>query len=77
MNWKARMQTWATLVAALALPLLYIGGTADIAALSVVGIILFAGSLSICPGLRFIRTKPARAAASSSTPSAEAKVAAR
>lgn len=54
-NWKARVQAWATLLAALSLPVLYIGGTQDIPALSVAGLTVFAGSLLACPALRFIR----------------------
>lgn len=66
MNWKARMQAWATLVAALALPLLYAGGRVDVLALSVVGTVLFTGSLLVCPALRFVRSgsgKPPKEAA--------------
>lgn len=62
MNWKARIQAWATLLAALSLPLLYIGGTADNSALSVAGLMVFTGSLLACPALRFVRP-PRRASA--------------
>lgn len=57
MNWKARVQAWATLLATLALPVLYIGGTADIPVLSVVGLAVFAGSLLTSPALRFVRPR--------------------
>lgn len=76
MNWKARTQAWATLVAALALPLLYVGGTVDVVALSVVGTVIFTGSLLVCPALRFVRPGSVRSSKGSSAPPAQAPVAA-
>ena len=54
MNVKARIQAWSTLVVALSLPLLYLGGVHHSPSMSVVGVIVFAAGLLVCPALRFI-----------------------
>ena len=60
MNHNARIQAWATAVAVLSLPALYVGATHDVLALSVIGLVIFTLSLLVCPALRF--RKPHRKA---------------
>lgn len=57
MNTKARIQAWATLVVALSLPLLYLGGVQQSPPMSVIGVIVFTAGLLACPALRFIRVR--------------------
>lgn len=57
MNHNARIQAWATAVAVLSLPMLYIGATHDVFALSVIGLVIFTLSLLVCPALRFRRPR--------------------
>lgn len=52
MHQKARIQSWLTLAAVLALPLLYFGGIRHLLAVSILGLVVFAGSLLICPALQ-------------------------
>ncbi|MFI9605417.1 hypothetical protein ACWEQ7_36940 [Streptomyces sp. NPDC004069] len=54
MNSTARAQAWSSLAAVAALPLLYIGGTHRMAALSVAGLTVFAASMLISPALRYV-----------------------
>lgn len=58
MHRTARIQAWATLVAALIMPMLYLGGTYDMTPVSAIGLAIFTLSMLTCPLLRFI---PARA----------------
>lgn len=53
MNRKAQIQSWLTLAAVLALPLLYFGGIGHVLAMSIAGLVVFAGSLLVCPALQF------------------------
>ncbi|WP_030422831.1 hypothetical protein VM636_26565 [Streptomyces sp. SCSIO 75703] len=53
MNPTARTQAWSTLAAALALPLLYLGGTHTMLPLSLLGLAVFTVSMMIPPLLRF------------------------
>ncbi|MEZ7006269.1 hypothetical protein [Streptomyces sp. AD55] len=53
MNPTARTQAWSTLAAALALPLLYLGGTHAMLPLSLLGLAVFTVSMMIPPLLRF------------------------
>ncbi|MBQ0826516.1 hypothetical protein [Streptomyces tagetis] len=53
MNPTARTQAWSTLAAALALPLLYIGGTHAMPPLSLLGLAVFTTSMMTPPLLRF------------------------
>ncbi|MBP2367967.1 hypothetical protein [Pseudonocardia parietis] len=57
MNIKARIQAWSTLVVALSLPLLYLGGVHHSPSMSLIGVIVFAAGLLTCPALRFIRLR--------------------
>ncbi|MDI3389558.1 hypothetical protein QIS99_25705 [Streptomyces sp. B-S-A8] len=45
MNRNARIQTWATLVAVMGLPLLYVGGVHHMLPLSVIGLVTFTAAL--------------------------------
>lgn len=57
MNIKARIQAWSTLVVALSLPLLYLGGVHHSPSMSLIGVIVFTAGLLTCPALRFIRLR--------------------
>lgn len=52
MNTTNRIQTLATLVTVAALPFLYIGGRTDTAALTAIGMVVFAVGMLICPVLQ-------------------------
>ncbi|MFE7211481.1 hypothetical protein ACFY0A_22870 [Streptomyces sp. NPDC001698] len=54
MNSTARVQAWSSLAAVVALPLLYIGGTHRMPALSATGLAIFAVSMMISPALRYV-----------------------
>lgn len=52
MNSTARIQAWATLVAVLILPVLYVGGVHDAEVVSWIGLGVFTISMLTCPLLR-------------------------
>lgn len=54
MNRIARIQTWAGLVAVVALPPLYLGATNAIPALTVAGFVVFAVGMLVTPALRYL-----------------------
>ncbi|GAA3724787.1 hypothetical protein HDA32_002975 [Spinactinospora alkalitolerans] len=70
MNPTNRIQAVATLVTVAALPFLYIGGRTDTAALTAIGMAVFALGMLVCPVLqhppRILRRRPHRTAAAPS-----------
>lgn len=54
MNRLARVQTWCGAAALAALPLLYLGGTRESAALTWTGLVILAAAMLVTPAFRFL-----------------------